>query len=370
MKFGALLAVALIVVGAVSAEAANAALSKPLAETFRNVLPMTFHALPAKPEQKVVCPLRGRDKLSYQKAFSVNAFADELALIGISGDGRRVKVAFPNAASPNGFTNGWFKADDVFGLRAPIVWRDSPREWAASNGVQYLVYRPNGRNRPVLSGCLRRGLEGWLIGEQRFKDEVFHLVCCVDCNHTVFGRPMRGRLVLLKEHGPFTNDQYFTRMNELLGEAPYQEGLRWTNATHPLLVPGNGNGGCAAAVTDFAGYMYGVRNFNAGQRFDDPKEIRSGDVIALKGHFMAVLWREGDILHTFEGNFNSSIHRSSRFYSMKDGRLHGGKPFSHGWHYVDRELYTGGDPRKQKNAKSERSRNALNFSSPKLHTLL
>ena len=362
VRWASILTVALILAGAVLAGTANAALSQPLAETFRNVLPMSFHALPAKPEQKVVWPLRGRDKLSYQRAFTVNAFTDELALIGVLGDGRRVKVAFPNASSPNGFTNGWFKAEDVFGLRAPIVWRASPREWAASNDVQYLIYRPNGRNRPVLSGGLRRGLEGWLIGELRFEDEVFHLVCCVDGGHTVFGRPMLGRLVLLKEHGPFTNDQYFTRMNELLGEAPYQEGLRWTNATHPLLVLGNGNGGCAAAVTDFAGYMYGARNFNVGQRFDDPKEIRSGDVIALKGHFMAVLWREGDILHTFEGNFNGAIHRSSTFYSMKDGRLHGGKPFAHGWHYVDHELYTGGDPRKPKRGNQRVRRDAFKTS--------
>ena len=69
---------------------------------------------------------------------------------------------------------------------------------------------------------------------------------------------------------------------------------------------------------------------------------------ALPGHYMAVLWREGETLHTIEGNFNSSICRSSQTYSLKGGRFHGGKGFLNGWHYVDRELYAGKNPEKPK----------------------
>ena len=328
--------------------AAPKPLSASVTDTFKEALPMAFHALPAKPSQKTVSPLLGRDKLSYQKSFSVSSFTDELIMTGVSADGKRIKAAFPCKAAPNGYTNGWFKADDVLGLRTPIVWRDAPEEWTASNGVQYLAYRPNGVQRPVLLGRLRDELDGWTMGELKFQDETFRLICCRDGAHTVFGKGVRNRLVLVKEHGPFTNDQYFTRMNELLVEEPFRPGLHWDNSTHPFLIPENGNGGCAALVTDFARYLFGARNFNAGERFDNPEEIRSGDVIALDGHYMAVLWREGEILHTIEGNFNSSIHRSSRYYSLKGGRLHGGKPFRNGWHYIDRELYTDGNPEKTK----------------------
>ena len=325
---------------------------KPLAasftDAFKETLPMAFHALPGKPSQKTVWPLLGRDKLSYQKAFPVRTFADELIMTGVSADGKRIKAAFPCKAAPNGYTNGWFKVDDVLGLRAPIVWRDAPAEWTASNDVQYLAYRPNGAQRPVLLGRLCDGLDGWTMGEQRFQDETFHLICCRDSAHTVFGKGVRGRLVLVKEHGPFSSDRYFTRMNELLVEAPFQTGLHWDNSTHPFLAPDHGNSGCAALVMDFANYMFGAPNFDAGERFDNPKEIRTGDVIALPGHYMAVLWREGETLHTIEGNFNSSICRSSQSYSLKGGRFHGGKGFLNGWHYVDRELYTGKNPEKPK----------------------
>ena len=55
---------------------------KPLAasftDAFRESLPMAFHALPDKPSQKTVWPLLGRDKLSYQRAFPVRPFVDEL----------------------------------------------------------------------------------------------------------------------------------------------------------------------------------------------------------------------------------------------------------------------------------------------------
>ena len=331
---------------------------KPLAasvtDTFKEILPLAFHALPEKMSQKTVWPLLGRDKLSYQRAFPVRPFVDELIMTGVSADGKRIKAAFPCKAAPGGFTNCWFKANDVLGLRAPLVWRDAPEEWTASNGVQCLVYRLNGSQRPVLLGRLRDGLDGWAMGELKFQDETFRLICCGDNAHMVFGKGVRGRLVLVKEHAPFSSDQYFTRMNELLGEAPFQVGLHWDNSTHPFLIPESGNGGCAALVTDFACYLFGVRNFDAGERFENPAEIRTGDVIALKGHYMAVLWREGEILHTIEGNFNSSIHRSSQAYSVRGGQLCGGKPFLNGWHYIDREIYAGGNPERTKGRKKSR----------------
>lgn len=331
---------------------------KPLAasftDAFKESLPMAFHALPEKTSQKTVWPLLGRDKLSYQRAFPVRTFVDEIIMTGVSADGKRIKAAFPHKAAPGGYTNGWFKADDVLGLRAPVAWRDTPEEWTASNGVQYLAYRPNGAQRPVLIGRLRDELDGWTMGELKFQDETFRLICCRDNAHTVFGKGVRSRLVLVKEHGPFSGDQYFTRMNELLGEEPFQSGLHWDNSTHPFLVPESGNGGCAALVTDFARYLFGARNFDSGERFANPAEIRTGDVIALEGHYMAVLWREGETLHTIEGNFNSSIHRSSQSYSLKGGQLRGGKPFLNGWHYIDREIYSGKNPEKLKGRKKSK----------------
>ena len=92
-------------------------------------------------------------------------------------------------------------------------------------------------------------------------------------------------------------------------------------------------------MTDFAKYVFGAGNFNEGERFDNASDIRAGDVIALDGHFVAVLFREGDKLTIMDGNCNSAIRITGSTYTVTKGEwCDGGKPagkkFLHGFHYL------------------------------------
>jgi hypothetical protein len=160
-------------------------------------------------------------------------------------------------------------------------------------------------------------------------------------NYVLGEHHVAARLVFVREEHPFgesENERYYhERIEDLIGEDPYQPGRHWDNSTHPLLVR-SGNGGCAAFVTDFAKYLFDAHNFNAGEQFNDASEIRAGDVIALEGHFISIIDRYPDgTLYTMDGNCNSAIRRTKHAYSVVDGQLKGGK-FRHGWHYLSKPL--------------------------------
>jgi hypothetical protein len=309
-------------------------------------LPLAFHAMPAKPRAAKAYPLVSERKRVYVKKLSVNVAKDELVLLAISDDRKVVQLAYPLGERGGDYLTGWFWMEDV--LDFSRVKMQPPAEYRPPDGVRCLLYRANGYAKPALVGCMRVEEDAWALGErrvrkaQRGRDEyVFRLLCLGMRSYSLGEHAVAARLVFAREERPFgeaENELYYhERVQDMIGEDPYQPGRHWDNSTHPLLVR-SGNGGCAAFVTDFAKYLFDARNFNAGVRFDDASEIRAGDVIALEGHFISVIDRYPDgTLHTMDGNCNCSIRRTKRAYSIVDGKLRGGK-FRHGWHYLSKPL--------------------------------
>lgn len=309
-------------------------------------LPLSFHAMPAKPKATKAFPLVSEKKRTYTKNLSVNIAGDELVLLAISDDKKVVQLAYPVGERGGDYLTGWFRIEDVLDFSQVKV--QPPAEYKAPDGVRCLLYRANGYAKPALVGCMRVEEDAWKLGEKRVKksahgrDEyVFKLLCLGMSNYVLGEHHVAARLVFVREEHPFgesENERYYhERIEDLIGEDPYQPGRHWDNSTHPLLVR-SGNGGCAAFVTDFAKYLFDAHNFNAGEQFNDASEIRAGDVIALEGHFISIIDRYPDgTLYTMDGNCNSAIRRTKHAYSIVDGQLKGGK-FRHGWHYLSKPL--------------------------------
>ncbi len=334
---------ALIALAAAAGLAAHGAVPPATLAKISDNLPLAFYAMPAKPKAVKAFPLVSESKRIYTKNLSVNLAGDELMLLEISQDKKVVQLAYPLGARGGDYLTGWFKIEDV--LDFGQVKSQPPAEYKPPEDGRCLLYRANGYSRPALVGCARIG-EGaaWKLGEKRVRrasrgrdEDVYQVLCVASDGYALGERPAAARLLLAREDSPFDEasnvKHYRERIASLISEDPYQPGRHWDNSTHPLLVR-NGNGGCAAFVTDFAKYMFDAPNFNAGERFDNADDIRAGDVIALEGHFIAIIDRYPDgRISMMDGNCNSSIRRSTTAYSIAGGQLRGGK-FKHGWHYL------------------------------------
>ena len=87
-------------------------------------------------------------------------------------------------------------------------------------------------------------------------------------------------------------------------------------------------------AADATTYMFDA-GFGAGERFEKAEDIRSGDIVHFKTHFIFVIYRKGSQLTTIEGNMNECVRQSSSAYSVSGGKLFAGgqeKEFTHGFH--------------------------------------
>ncbi len=305
-------------------------------------LPMSFYATPSKTHATKIYPLVSQTKRVNTKGMSVNVAEDQLVLLEFSPDKKVVNVAYP-VGSNGDYLTGWFRIEDVLDLNQLKL--KPPTEYvASSNAVRHFLYQAKAQGKPCLVGCAR-DMDGAIkLGERRVKagprsrsEEVYHLLCLTKGSASVGEYQLAGRLVLAREVPALKEEDYLARVAQMIDEYSYRVGRHWDNSTHPIVIR-NGNGGCAAFATDFAGYVFDAHNFNSGERYDSASEIRSGDVIRLQGHYITVLERHADgSLLTMDGNCNKSIRRSTRAYSIVNGELKGGK-FVNGWHYLSKEL--------------------------------
>ena len=315
-------------------------------------LPMSFYATPSKRNAKKVYPLVSQTKRVNTKTMSVNVEEDQLVLLEFSPDKKVVNVAYP-VGSNGDYLTGWFRIEDVLDLNQLKL--KPPAEYVcSSNTVRHFLYQARAQGAPNLVGCARN-MEGAIkFGERRVKtgdhgrtEEIYHLLCLTTGSASVGEYQLAGRLILAREVPELKEEDYLARVQQMIDEYAYRTGRFWDNSTHPIVVR-NGNGGCAAFATDFAGYVFDAHNFNRGEKYTSASEIRSGDVIALKGHYITVLKRNPDgSLWTMDGNCNKSIRRSSRAYSVVNGELRGGK-FVNGWHYLKKELPSADNGKKTK----------------------
>ena len=315
---------------AVVSAGALAAIPEETAKRLTECAPVAFYGMPAVRQFKV-SPLVSEEKRNKDRKVVVDLKTAPLVLHRFSEDLKCAEVTYPVPKSTT-FAKGWFLTDDVLS-----IGKCDPTNVTAQSTL--LLFGPEGKRRPVLVGCADKGVTYLDFGKRKTGREELNLVL-VDGNfRDVNNCVPNGRLAYAREQGPLDDEStYPDRVADFMSEESYQPGLHWDNDTHPMLV-NNGNGGCAAFVTDFAKYMFGAGNFNEGERFDKASEIRAGDVIALDGHFVAVLFRDGDKLTVMDGNCNSAIRFTDKTFSVvkgewTDGGKGSGKSFLHGFHYL------------------------------------
>lgn len=325
MMYAAVYAVAVF-----TAVSSSAAISEATAKRLAERAPVAFYGMPSIRQLKV-SPLVSDEKRTKDRKVVVDLKTSPLVLHKFSEDLKCVEVTYPVPKSTT-FAKGWFLVDDVLSLG-----KNEPTNGVAQSTL--LLFGAEGKKRPTLVGCVDKGTFYDDFGKRKIGREEMKLVLVGGKFRDVNGCSVGARLAYAREQGPLDDEStYPDRVADLMSEEPYQPGMHWDNDTHPILVD-NGNGGCAAFVTDFAKYVFGAGNFNAGERFDKPEDIRAGDVIALDGHFVAVLFREGDKLTIMDGNCNSAIRFTDKTYTVTKGEWsNGGKPadkkFLHGFHYL------------------------------------
>jgi len=308
----------------------SAAVSEETAKRFFQCAPVAFYGLPPARQFKV-SPLVSEEKRTKDRKVVIDLKTAPLVLHRFSDDLKCAEVTYPVPKSTT-FAKGWFLTDDILSLG-----KNEPTNAMAQSTL--LLYGAEGKRRPTLVGCADKGVSYLDFGRRKAGREDMNLVLVGGSFRDVNGCSPGGRLAFAREQGPLDDEStYPDRIADFMSEESYQPGLHWDNDTHPLLVK-NGNGGCAAFVTDFAKYMFGAGNFNQGERFDNAEDIRAGDVIALDGHFVAVLFRDGEKLTVMDGNCNSSIRFTDKTYTVTkgvwcDGGKPAGKKFLHGFHYL------------------------------------
>jgi len=313
-----------------SAASFAAAIPEATAKELMKCAPVAFYGIPAGRQFKVN-PLVSAEKRTKDRKIVVDLKTAPLVLHRFSEDYKCAEVTYPVPKSTT-FAKGWFYVDDVI-----AVGKKEPTSATAESTM--LLFSPSGKRRPTLVGSAEKGTSYLDFGKRKVMREDMNLVLVGGESREVNLCMPNGRLAFMREQGPLDDEStYPDRVADFMSEEPYQPGCHWDNGTHPIVVK-SGNGGCAAFVTDFAKYVFGAGNFDAGERFDKADEIRAGDVLALKGHFMAVLYRNGDKLVMMDGNCNSSIRFTDKTYTVVNGVwCDGGKPvpenFLHGWHYL------------------------------------
>jgi len=318
-------------------------------------LPLSFYATPRSTRATKVYPLESMQKRVYKKTMSVNIAEDPLVLIEFSADKKVVNVGYP-VGTKGDYLTGWFKVEDVLDLGQLKL--NSPVGYAAPTGtVRHFLYQPRASGAPYLVGCIRSVEGAQKIGERRVKkgergrqEDVYNLLFMTGNLGAIGEWQLASKLVLARDIPEFKEANYRDLIAQMGSEYAYRTGRFWDNSTHPIVVR-NGNGGCAAFATDFAGYIFDAGNFNTGVRFTSADEIRAGDVIQLKGHYITVVERypDGKLL-TWDGNCNSSIRRTAGAYSIVNGELKGGA-FVGGWHYMEHDVAPAVDPKKARKTK-------------------
>lgn len=288
-------------------------------------LPAAFSPVPATGSNKIF-PAISEKRRSYDRSYAITLGDTPFAITAIGEDGKMVEMSVPAGLHTSEKTNRWFKAEDVFGK---VKWKLEPY----TPDMPCLAYFSGRKNLPELVAKIPSGTPCALLGTVQSGKTAMKLVQ-IRRAYSLDGTETEFMIVSIRENPPVkTKEEYDARAKQLMAENAFRSGRPW-GEMFPSVLGNEGCFECAAMAADFVTYMFdgGLRT---GDRFEKAEEIRSGDMIRMKGHFFAVIYRKGGQLTTIEGNMNKSVCQSSTRYSMKDGKLHcGGKEveFEYGYH--------------------------------------
>ena len=313
----------LVIFGASAAFAA--AMPEDIEKQLSERLPAAFVPIPASGATKIF-PLVSDKRKSPDRKYAITVDGTPFAITAIGDGGKLVEMSVPAGLHTEEFTNRWFKAEDVFGK---IKWKLEPY----TPEVPCLAYLSGGKGPLELVAKIPGGTPCAVLGTVVANKSSQKLV--------QVRKPLKGggqensfMLVFLKENPPVkTQAEYDARAKQMMAEHAFRTGRPW-GKMFPSVLGNTSCFECAAMAADASTYMFDG-DLGSGERFEKVDEIRSGDVVHFKSHYIFVIYRKGSQLTTIEGNMNETVRQSSSAYSVSGGKFfaHGAeREFTHGFH--------------------------------------
>ena len=313
----------LVIFGASAAFAA--AMPEEMEKQLSERLPAAFVPIPASGATKIF-PLVSDKRKSPDRKYAITVDGTPFAITAIGEGGKLVEMSVPAGLHTEEFTNRWFKAEDVFGK---IKWKLEPY----TPEVPCLAYLSGGKGPLELVAKIPGGTPCATLGTVVAGKATQKLV--------QVHKPLKGggqdnefMLVFLKENPPVkTQAEYDARAKQMMAEHAFRTGRPW-GKMFPSVLGNTSCFECAAMAADASTYMFDG-DLGSGERFEKVDEIRSGDVVHFKSHYIFVIYRKGSQLTTIEGNMNETVRQSSSAYSVSGGKFfaHGAeREFTHGFH--------------------------------------
>ena len=313
----------LVIFGASAAFAA--AMPEDMEKQLSERLPAAFVPIPASGATKIF-PLVSDKRKSPDRKYAITVDGTPFAITAIGDGGKLVEMSVPAGLHTEEFTNRWFKAEDVFGK---IKWKLEPY----TPEVPCLAYLSGGKGPLELVAKIPGGTPCAVLGTVVANKSSQKLV--------QVRKPLKGggqensfMLVFLKENPPVkTQAEYDARAKQMMAEHAFRTGRPW-GKMFPSVLGNTSCFECAAMAADASTYMFDG-DLGSGERFEKVDEIRSGDVVHFKSHYIFVIYRKGSQLTTIEGNMNETVRQSSSAYSVSGGKFfaHGAeREFTHGFH--------------------------------------
>lgn len=292
------------------------ALPRDVASQIAGHLPAAFAPIPMMSTKMI--PTVSEKLHSLDRSNAVDTGQGPMVIEALSQDGKMVRVKVPPKKKGGGWVSRWFRADDVFnGVEWKLERYEAP--------CQCLIYNYGGKHPLELIGRMQAGDVCASLGTVKVGAREYRLLQR-RCDTHAGGAINTFSIVLGREAPPVkTQEQYDRRAAEFLAEYAFRDGRDW-GTMFPAILTREGAYECAAMASDFACYMFGT-GLGAGELYTDAKEIRTGDIVYFKNHYIAIVYRNGNRLHTIEGNINKTVSQSKTRYSIINGRFcSGGKP--------------------------------------------
>ena len=302
-----------------------AAMPEEIEKQLSERLPAAFVPIPASGATKIF-PLVSEKRKSPDRKYAITLDGTPFAITAIGEGGKLVEMLVPAGLHTEEFTNRWFKAEDVFGK---IKWKLEPY----TPEVPCLAYLNGGKGPLELVAKVPGGTPCAVLGTV-VADKAPRKLVQVRKALKGGGQENSFMLVFLKENPPVkTQAEYDARAKQMMAEHAFRTGRPW-GKMFPSILGNTSCFECAAMAADAATYMLDG-DLGSGERFEKVDEIRSGDVVHFKSHYIFVIYRKGSQLTTIEGNMNETVRQSSSAYSVSGGKFfaHGAeREFTHGFH--------------------------------------
>ncbi len=303
----------------------HAALPEIAVAQLSSRLPAAIAPLPASGQVKIF-PLASEKSSSLDRKYAIAVDAEPLSMTALTPDGKAVQLSVRAGIKSNEWTKRWFRSEDVFGK---VKWKIEAYE----PEVPCLAYFPRGKGSVNLIAKIPQNTRCASLGTAETDKTTFRIVQTRRA-YTAGGEENPFMIVLVRENPPVKNQkEYDARAKQMTEEYAFRSGRPW-GKMFPSILGNSGCFECAAMAADATTYMFDG-SLGTGEEFTKASEIRSGDVVHFKSHFIFVIYRNGSQLTTIEGNINQVVGQSTKRYSVVGDKFMAGgqvREFTHGRH--------------------------------------